>query len=247
MDQQLNLLIVEDNPRDREYLCSQFSGYEISACINGQEAIEAFSRRKITNVISDMQMPKLNGVEFAREIWRQHPHTRILFWSQFDDEMYLRALGKIVPAETVYGYVLKSNTAEVLNKAAHAVFNECQCWIDPKVRPVQARMQKPDGLITDVEHQALIDISLGLTDNAIAERRYLSRRGVQNRLKSLYAKLSDGQADFPDDRYSDYFNLRARAIAIALSRGLINAHELTAEEKRLQTWLQTRLKNQQSS
>ncbi len=244
MNETTRLLIIEDNPRDREYLSALFPEYSLSLCADGMEALAHFEQQPMRLVLSDIQMPKLNGIDFAREIWQRYPDTRLVFWSQYDDEMYLRALSKIVPAETVYGFVLKSNTREILRKATHAVFMECQCWIDPNIRPVQARLQRPDSIISDVEHQALIDISLGLTDNAIAERRYLSRRGVQNRLKSLYLKLNEGATDFPDDLQSEYFNLRARTISIALCRGLINAHELMAEEKRLQIWLRGRLKNQ---
>ena len=34
----------------------------------------------------------------------------------------------IVPSETIYGYVLKSNPADIVARAAHAVFIEDQCW-----------------------------------------------------------------------------------------------------------------------
>ena len=39
--------------------------------------------------------------------------------------------------------------------------------------------------LTDVEYEALVDIALGLTDQAIAHRRFLSRRGVTSRLHAL--------------------------------------------------------------
>jgi len=83
----------------------------------------------------------------------------------------------------------------------------------------------------------LVDISLGLTDNLIAQRRYLSRRGVQSRLNSLYGKLSLDQEQFQSDKVGDAFNLRNRAVAVALRRGLINAFELEHEDDDLQEWL----------
>ena len=83
----------------------------------------------------------------------------------------------------------------------------------------------------------MIDISLGLTDNLIAQRRYLSRRGVQSRLNSLYGKLSLDQEQFHSEKVGDAFNLRNRAVSVALRRGLINAFELDHEEEYLQGWL----------
>ena len=84
----------------------------------------------------------------------------------------------------------------------------------------------------------LIDISLGLTDKAIARRRYLSERGVQNRVRELYAKLSIDIEQIVDERWGSTYSPRARAISIAMQRGLINADELAGETEALQEWLQ---------
>lgn len=86
----------------------------------------------------------------------------------------------------------------------------------------------------------LIDIALGLTDNASAERRYLSRRGVQNRLQSLYVKLGANEASAAKSSASDVVNIRTRAVAIALQRGLVNPFELGREENVRAAWLKKR-------
>ena len=88
------------------------------------------------------------------------------------------------------------------------------------------------------EYEALIDIALGLTDNAIAERRYLSRRGVQNRLRSLYIKLGANEVAASRLGSPEVLNVRARAVSIALQRGLINSFELAREEQLLKVWLE---------
>ena len=153
---------------------------------------------------------------------------------------YVRALAKFIPAETVYGYVLKNNPAELVSRAAHAVFEECQCWIDPQIRSVQARTQRSCDALSDAEYDVLIDIALGLTDNTIAERRYLSRRGAQNRLQSLYAKLGANQDSANHSGEMELLNIRTRAVALALQRGLINPFELKNEEQALAQWLAKR-------
>jgi len=77
-----------------------------------------------------------------------------------------------------------------------------------------------------------------LTDNAKARRRYLSERGVQNRLRELYVKLSIDIDQIVDERWGSTYSPRSRAISIAMQRGLINADELTRENEALQQWLQ---------
>lgn len=239
MAERLQIVVAEDNPRDREFLGDVLAGNDLVFFTNGREALEYLEGRGDVQVISDLQMPDLNGIELAKSLWGGNPEARIVFWSQYDDEMYLRSLAGIIPPETVYGFVLKSNPSEVLQKAVEAVFRDSQCWLDPLVRPVQARSRRQDSAVSDVEFEVLVDIALGLTDNLIAKRRYLSRRGVQSRLKSLYAKLGVDQEQFQAEGVGEAYNMRTRAVSVALRRGLINAHEIEQEEADLKAWLET--------
>lgn len=234
------LIITDDNPRDRTFLSEVLSQYEPVMTANSEEALAACHDFPEPWLVTDIQMPGGSGIELAREIWASHRTARILFWSQHSDETYVRALAKLIPAETVYGYVLKNNPAETLLNAARTVFEECQCWVDPLVRRVQARNQHSSDALSDAEYEVLIDIALGLTDKTIAERRFLSRRGAQNRLQSLYAKLGANLEHSNNASESELLNVRARAVALALQRGLINSFELEEEEQQLKQWLKTR-------
>lgn len=229
---QKELIIAEDNPRDREFLSQHLSQYSLKLTEDPLQAIELAKQQQTPNIISDLQMPLMNGVTLAKNIWKEKPNAKILFWSNYGDETYIRSLIKIIPQETVYGYILKDNTSEILLKAVTAVFSEDQCWIDPKLRPSQNLALQADSGLTDTDYEVLIDISLGLTDKLIAERRFLSHRGAQNRLKTLYLKL--GVAVESND--SKQLNIRARAVSVALRRGLINSDEIEKEEKLFQDW-----------
>ncbi len=237
----LTIVIAEDNPKDFEFLENLLAEWErpcqIVRAHNGLVALELALEQPLPLVISDIQMPELNGVEFARALWQQKPAARVVFWSQYKDEMYVRSLARIVPAETVYGYILKSSPKDRIDSAIRTVLLDEQCWIDPEVRKVQGRARASQTALSDIEYEALVDICLGLTDNLIAQRRYLSRRGVQSRLNSLYSKLEIDQEQFQSDKIGDAFNLRNRAMAVAFRRGLMNAFELENEEEEFQTWL----------
>ena len=238
--QNTHIIVAEDNARDREFLKSVLNKYTLYIAINGDEALayahELHAKKLNINIVSDIQMPKLNGIELSKQVWEISPDARIIFWSQFRDEIYLRSLNKIIPPQTVYGYVLKTNTSKVLEQAVDWVFNEFQCWIDPKIRSEETSQNKQPDLISHAEYEVLVDIALGLTDNMIAERRYLTRRGVQSRLKLLYQKLGSDRASAKDD-FGEIYNSRSRAISLALNRGLINPFELKRAEKLLQQWL----------
>jgi len=236
-----DIIVAEDNLKDFEFLEQLLADWEpkphVARAPNGLQAFELALKLETPLVISDIQMPEMNGIEFARRLWERKPTARIVFWSQFKDEMYVRSLLKIVPPETVYGYILKSNTRERIESAIRTVLLDEQCWIDPEVRKVQGLTGHSQTALSDIEYEALVDIALGLTDNLIAQRRYLSRRGVQSRLNSLYSKLGIDQEQFHSDKAGEGLNLRNRAVAVALRRGLINPFEMEKEEREFQNWL----------
>lgn len=237
MSKPFEIIIAEDNPRDREFLTHNLTNYSLLLSADSTQALELALKSMSPRIITDLQMPEINGIELAKHIWKEKPNAQIVFWSHYGDETYIRSLSRIIPPDTVYGYILKDNPSNILQQACHAVFEEDQCWIDTKLRPVQSRTHTSDSAVNDIEYEVLIDIALGLTDIMIAQRRYLSRRGAQNRLKSLYSKL--GVAQLSDDNHSDALNLRTRAISVAMRRGLLNNFELEHEEQLLQKWLKT--------
>jgi DNA-binding NarL/FixJ family response regulator len=111
------------------------------------------------------------------------------------------------------------------------VFVESQCVIDREVRGIQQKSLGNAHGLTDAEYEILVDVALGLTDKAIAQRKRLSLRSVQNRLQQLYEKLE--VYDLPDDGMEGWYNLRMRAVAVALLRKVLNSSALERAEREL--------------
>jgi putative two-component system response regulator len=65
-----NILVVDDDPIAAETLCNALSqfGYSTAVALNGVEAIEHIRTGNYRIVISDVDMPKMNGIELCREI-----------------------------------------------------------------------------------------------------------------------------------------------------------------------------------
>lgn len=236
----MKVLIVEDDPLHRAYLhesviaalpeCGRVIEAETGA--GGEGAARA---NPDAHVVMDLQMAPSNGIEAARVIWRERPATRILFWSNYADEAYVRGVARIVPPGAAYGYVLKSASDERLRLALRSIFVEAQCVIDREVRGTQALSFGHQFGFSEGEYDILLDVALGLTDRAIALRRGLSLRSVQNRLQQIYDKLD---VHVGDD--AGLFNLRSRAVATALARKLLNHGALARGEADLADWLRGR-------
>ena len=67
----LDILIAEDNPKDFEFLEHLLTDWDESVVItrapNGQAALEIGLTRDNPLVISDIQMPEMNGIDFAAQ------------------------------------------------------------------------------------------------------------------------------------------------------------------------------------
>lgn len=238
----MRILLAENDPLHRAFLRSTIDGLvagapDIVEVEDGRAAIEAATETPPDCAVLDVEMPEASGVDAARAIWRLNAAARILFWSNYADEAYLRALSKIVPARAAYGYVLKSASANRLRVALRGVFLDDQCIIDREVRGVQQRAADRLEGLSDPEYGILVDLALGLTDRAIAARLGISVRSVQVHLQHLYEKLGV-ETDADDSAGGGVaFNSRTRAVFLAFSRGLLNPGSLGREERRLAAWL----------
>lgn len=227
-------LVVEDDALHRIFLrevitLSDLDCTQLIEAEDGDEAIRLVRAHEPKGVIMDLQMPKKTGVQAAKAIWADNPALPIVFWSNYDDEAYVRGIAKIVPPGATYGYILKTSSKERLRRSLQCVFLEGQNVIDREIRGVQQRGQGHSEVLTEAEYEVLLDITIGLTDQAIAERRKLSLRSVQGRLQQLYGKL--GLVEMPAlSGGSAEFNSRTRAVAVALMARLINAKSIESAE-----------------
>jgi two-component system chemotaxis response regulator CheY len=70
-----NVLIVDDSPAMRSFVrrVLEFSGFDIGECAqagNGEEALALLQRQWMDVILTDLNMPKMDGVEFLRRLSR---------------------------------------------------------------------------------------------------------------------------------------------------------------------------------
>ncbi|WP_312526374.1 response regulator transcription factor [Paracoccus sp. (in: a-proteobacteria)] len=232
----MKILLVEDDPLHAAFLRDAVNQAlpEISQVLtaqNGREG-EVMARKDVGAVVMDLQMKERNGIDAARTIWSERPETRILFWSNYADEAYLRGLSRIVPPGSPYGYVLKTAPVQRLHLAMRAVLLEGQVLVDREIHRLQQRQSRPAEGLSESEYSVLLDMALGLPDREIARRRGMSERTVQNRLLALYERFA---VDLPGG--GPAMNKRVRAIACALTSGVLNVEALRIAEREMQDWL----------
>ncbi|WP_022851398.1 GGDEF domain-containing response regulator [Limisalsivibrio acetivorans] len=87
----VSILCVEDEVETRERLAG-FLGKNFGEILNasdGTEGLEIYEEKRPDIVITDIQMPMMNGLEMAEEIRKVDPDVPIIITTGFDDEKYL--------------------------------------------------------------------------------------------------------------------------------------------------------------
>jgi DNA-binding NarL/FixJ family response regulator len=239
----MSILIAEDNQAQRRYLSDLLTDKfpehaPVIEASDGEEAVRlAIDNRSVLSIL-DIQMPKVSGVKAAKAIWKEFPEARIIFWTQFPDEIYINEIRKIVRStdpQPTYGFIHKNNPEDRFLRFVAAVLEDGADMIDPAFKD---SFQRP--LLTEFESEALRYLALGLSNWAIARKCSLSLRGVESRLATLYEKLFPTHAGGTENEEYDKlaYNMRTRAFFQALRRGLINSDELEKAEAELENWLE---------
>ena len=88
----------------------------IETVADGDALLQAMDALKPDVVVTDIMMPRLNGIVATAEILRRHPSARVVMVTIFGDRETTRA----GLAAGALGYVLKSRAVEDLPQAVRA-------------------------------------------------------------------------------------------------------------------------------
>lgn len=88
---QPTILVVDDEPAVRSYVGNilRREGYQLVEAVDGVDAMErAHQAPRVDLVVTDIRMPRMDGIALARAITEYRPHTPILYISgyPFDSE-----------------------------------------------------------------------------------------------------------------------------------------------------------------
>lgn len=115
------ILIVDDEENTRIGLTKLLTqeGYEVASVANGSEALDYLGQKKVNLVISDINMPEMNGLTFLREISRKFPSTSVIMITAYGGvESYLEAMNL-----GAYEYLHKPVRLDELRSVMKKIFN----------------------------------------------------------------------------------------------------------------------------
>ena len=191
-----SLLIVEDNHEMQDYLRTSFSSlYRISAANDGQEALQMIADGFFPDlIISDVMMPVMDGISFAREIKSQAStsHIPIILLTAktgLNEKLEGLSTGAI-------DYISKPFNLEVLKTKVHNLIAETDIikdyfkkkyFLEPSVVSTISNeeliLSKAKQIIEDHLHDPEFNV------NTLVEKMSMSHSALYNKIK-LYTELN---------------------------------------------------------
>ena len=182
----------------------------IAEASDGVEAFETAVRLKPDLCVLDVAMPRLTGIQAARQIRAHLPQTQVLVLSMHDDERYVFDALKAGAS----GYVLKKEVDQDLLTAIRAVHRGEAFLTNAVERSLIREWMRDDASgpgepLSPREQEVLKLIAEAHTNKQIAEILHLAEKTVESHRANLLRKL--GMRD------------RVELVRYAIRRGLTEA------------------------
>jgi DNA-binding NarL/FixJ family response regulator len=194
-DQPIRILLADDHALVRHGLrltLDAEADLEVVAEVSdGAEAVQSALRVPIDLAVLDVTMPRLTGIQAARQITEQRPDVRVLILSMHDNEQFffeaLRAGAS--------GYVLKSAAQEDLVAACRGAMRG-EPFLYPKGVAALVREWLDGGAagpvpdpLSERESEVVKLIAEGLTSREIGHVLQISDKTVERHRSNVLEKL----------------------------------------------------------
>lgn len=199
MNKPIRILIAEDDSLLRRTIVELFGFDKDFAVVahvpNGAMALGELETSRPDVVLTDIEMPKLDGIEMTRQLKEKHPELPVVILTKFgDDDNLFRAIR--VGAS---GYVLKDSPIEEIKQAIREAFNG-ESHLNPFLvtrvlqefsRIGQATKQRKElfAELSRREMEVLEMLGKGFKNKAIADALFLSEKTVKTHVGAVLKKL----------------------------------------------------------
>jgi len=139
------ILIVDDDPSIREFLEIFFlnEGYDIICTSNGLEALEILKTKEVALVLTDLKMPKMDGIELLKAIKKSYPHLPVIMITAFASlESAVEAMN-----EGAWDYVSKPFQLEEVRQVVEKALTSAKREQTPSPKETKSKIYKLDAMV----------------------------------------------------------------------------------------------------
>ena len=194
----IRLLLADDHEIFRDGLRSLLKKQQeielAGEAENGKDLIDQVSKLKPDVVITDIKMPKMDGIEATRILTEKYPHIGVIALSMFDEENLIVDMLEA----GAKGYLLKNAAKYEILDAIKTVFNQgtyychhtssklAQMIAQSKFNP-HKKVKSPH--FTDKEIEVIKMVCQGLSSKEIADSLHLSTRTIEGYREKIEEKM----------------------------------------------------------
>ncbi|OGH01896.1 MAG: hypothetical protein A2600_09510 [Candidatus Lambdaproteobacteria bacterium RIFOXYD1_FULL_56_27] len=183
------ILVVDDHALFRhgikKLLGDAFGPDQVFTAQDGQQAIEMIGGLLPDLVLTDIDMPRVDGFELVRWLKKEHPSIKVIALSMYQGELYQKNMFK----EDADGYLIKDTAVEELLVAIDQVMSGKK-YVAFKLSQKLTRPSLEPQPLSDREKEVLQLIAQGKTSKEIATELNLSHRTVESHRAKIMLKLN---------------------------------------------------------
>lgn len=158
---------------------------------NGEDLIKLVDCLQPDVIITDIRMPKCDGITATRLIKKNHPSIQIIAFSMFDQAEAVKQMQEAGAS----GYIMKNSSLTKLIKAIRTVA-ENNSFFDTDIIADKSSENNEFILLSRREKEILRLIGEGKTSNEISEMLFIGKTTVDTHRKNILKKLNiHGKSD----------------------------------------------------
>ena len=155
-------------------------------------ALELLEKMQPDIIITDIQMPEMNGIEFTKIIKKKYPEIKVLALSMSGEES---EIAEMVEAG-ISGYVIKNTGKQELRNALLKISGGGMFFSDEITEHLTSALrnrkerdeEERDAHLTPREKEIIVLISKEYNNKKISEALFISERTVETHRKNIFRK-----------------------------------------------------------
>lgn len=155
---------------------------------DGERLLEIVRKKQPKVVLTDIKMPKIDGIAATRIIKKEFPSIGVIAFSMFDQEEAIRQMRNAGAS----GYLLKNSPLEEVLNAIRSVAQGNEFYdasIDLSILSESSETTNKKPILSKSEREILQLIGLGKTTSEIAAQRFTAVSTVEKHRKNMIRKL----------------------------------------------------------
>ena len=189
----INIIIADDHTIFLEGITALISSEYINVianCKNGQEVLDFLKAQYVDLVISDINMPVMDGITLVKKIKKLYPKTKIMMLSMYEER---HIINKAIKAGA-NGYMSKNSGKKDILNAIESCMRGEKAIFTRQSKFTQKSIQNTDKSIKEIsltnrEKQVLKLITQEASNSDIALSLNISKRTAETHKKNIALKL----------------------------------------------------------